>query len=59
MLQVLLSRYSRSEDVVTGIATDKPGSADLSDLIGFQCNPVALRTSFAGECSHYRTLGTC
>lgn len=59
MLQVLLSRYSRSEDVVTGIATGKSGSADLVDLIGFQCNPVALRTSFAGERSHYRIVSTC
>ena len=34
--------------MLTGIATSKPGSADLVDLIGLQNNPIALRTSFAG-----------
>lgn len=47
-MQVLLSRYSRSEDVVTGVATDKPAGTDVARLIGLECNPVALRTSFAG-----------
>ena len=47
-MQVLLSRYSRSEDVVTGIATDKTAGPDMARLIGLDCNPIALRTSFAG-----------
>ena len=47
-VQVLLSRYSRSEDVVTGFASEEPGGADVARLTGLQSNPVALRTSFAG-----------
>ena len=48
-MQAWMCRYSRSEDVITGLATDEPGSAELQQLIGMDCNPVALRTSFAGE----------
>ncbi len=57
-MQVLLSRYSRSEDVVSGIATKEPGSAAVKELIGLDCNPVPLRTSFAGEPSR-ETVGIC
>ena len=48
-MQVLLSRYSRSEDVVTGFASGEPAGADVARLTGMQSNPVALRTSFAGR----------
>lgn len=44
-----MCRYSRSEDVITGLATDEPGSAEVQQLIGIDCNPVALRTRFPGE----------
>ena len=47
-MQVLLSRYSRSEDVVTGFASGEPAGADVARMTGMQSNPVALRTSFAG-----------
>ena len=48
-VQVLLSRYSRSEDVVTGFASGEPAGADVARMTGQQSNPVALRTSFAGR----------
>ena len=51
-MQVLLSRYSRSDDVVTGVATDRAAGPDVARLIGHECNPVALRTSFAGTNLH-------
>ena len=55
MVQVLLNRYSRSDDVVTGVATETPGSAAVKELIGLECNPVPLRTSFAGALSKETT----
>ena len=34
--------------MVTGVATDKTAGPDVARLIGLDCNPIALRTSFAG-----------
>ncbi|CAK0785103.1 hypothetical protein CVIRNUC_008309 [Coccomyxa viridis] len=54
--QVLLSRYSRSEDVVTGFASGEPAGAEVARMTGQQSNPVALRTSFADPALTFEAL---
>lgn len=46
--QVLLGRYSRSEDVVTGTPLANRSRPELEGLCGYFVNPVALRTNLAG-----------
>ena len=46
---VLLSRYSRQEDMVVGTRTPGRERSDLKDLIGPLENILALRTDLSGE----------
>lgn len=48
MGQVLLGRYSRSEDVVSGTPLANRNQPELEGLIGYFVNPVALRTNLSG-----------
>ena len=49
MLQVLLGRYSRSDDVVIGTPLGNRTHPELEGLIGYFVNSAALRTNLAGE----------
>ena len=46
--QVLLGRYSRTEDVVSGTPLANRNQPELEGLIGYFVNPVALRTNLSG-----------
>ena len=48
-LQVLLGRYSRSDDVVIGSPLGNRNYPELEGLIGYFVNSAAFRTSLAGE----------
>ena len=48
-LQVLLGRYSRSDDVVIGSPLGNRTHPELEGLIGYFVNSAAFRTSLAGE----------
>ena len=47
--QVLLSRYSRTEDVVSGTAFANRNRRELEGLYGYFVNSMALRTDLAGK----------
>ena len=47
-MQVLLGRYSRSDDVVVGTPLGNRTHPELEGLIGYFVNSAALRTSLAG-----------
>ena len=46
--QVLLARYSRSEDVVTGTPLANRTRPELEGMQGYLVNSVALRTDMSG-----------
>ncbi|MFN8382938.1 MAG: amino acid adenylation domain-containing protein [Anaerolineales bacterium] len=46
--QTLLHRYSNQEDFVVGSVTAGRSHSELSDLIGYFINPIALRADFSG-----------
>lgn len=48
-MQVLLGRYSRSDDVVVGTPLGNRTHPELEGLIGYFVNSAALRTSLAGS----------
>ena len=56
VFQVLLHRYSGSEDVVVGVPTANRGRAELEGLIGFFVNTLALRTDLSGDPSYAELL---
>jgi len=47
-LQVLLGRYSRSDDVVVGTPLANRSRPELEGLIGYFVNSAALRTDLSG-----------
>jgi amino acid adenylation domain-containing protein/thioester reductase-like protein len=46
--QTLLHRYSNQEDFVVGSVTAGRSHSELTDLIGYFINPIALRADFSG-----------
>jgi len=54
---VLLSRYSRQDDVVIGIAVSGRGDAKLEDMVGPIENTLALRIDLAGQPTFTELLG--
>ncbi len=57
MLQVLLSRYAREEDVVVGTNHANRRQPELEGTIGCLANPLALRTDLSGL--HIAGLSLC
>ncbi|AUX46361.1 hypothetical protein SOCE26_078670 [Sorangium cellulosum] len=55
--QVLLSRYSRQEEVCTGTPIDNRTRAEMEPLIGFFVNTLALRTRLGGNPTFAEALG--
>ncbi|MFN8400210.1 MAG: amino acid adenylation domain-containing protein [Anaerolineales bacterium] len=47
--QTLLHRYSNQEDFVVGSVTAGRNHSELTDLIGYFINPIALRADFSGS----------
>lgn len=47
--QTLLHRYSNHEDFVVGSVTAGRSHSELTDLIGYFINPIALRADFSGK----------
>lgn len=47
-LQVLLARYSRSEDIVVGTPLANRNQSELEGVIGYFVNTAALRTDLSG-----------
>ena len=47
--QVLLSRYTKHDDVVVGTAVANRTRAEVEPLIGFFVNTLALRTNLSGD----------
>ncbi|HEX9939684.1 MAG TPA: amino acid adenylation domain-containing protein, partial [Longimicrobium sp.] len=54
--QVLLSRYSGSDDIVVGSPIAGRTSKEVEELIGFFVNPLVLRTDLSGDPSFRETL---
>lgn len=54
--QVLLSRYSRQEDILVGSPTAGRNRSELEGLIGLFVNLLALRTDLSGDPSFRRLL---
>jgi amino acid adenylation domain-containing protein len=54
--QVLLSKYSGSEDVVVGSSIAGRTRPELEELIGFFINSLVLRTDLSGDPSFRETL---
>ncbi len=52
--QVLLSRYGRAEDVVTGTPLANRSRQELEGLYGYFVTSVALRTDLSGMLRHLR-----
>ena len=46
--QVLLSRYTREEDIVVGTEHANRRQAELEGVVGCIANPLALRTDLSG-----------
>ncbi|MBZ4423317.1 non-ribosomal peptide synthetase, partial [Myxococcus sp. RHSTA-1-4] len=55
--QVLLSRYSRQEDVVVGTPVAGRNRSELEGLIGLFVNTLALRTDLSGDPSFLELMG--
>jgi non-ribosomal peptide synthetase component F len=47
-MQVLLGRYSRSDDIVVGTPLGNRSRPELECLIGYFVNTAALRTNLSG-----------
>jgi non-ribosomal peptide synthetase component F len=65
VVQVLLGRYSRSEDIVVGTPLANRTRPELEGLIGYFVNSAALRVDLAGAHAHrgylaaQKFLGSC
>ncbi|HEX2081445.1 MAG TPA: amino acid adenylation domain-containing protein, partial [Longimicrobium sp.] len=57
VFQLLLSRYSGSEDVVVGSPIAGRTRREVEELIGFFANTLVLRTDFGGDPSFCELLG--
>ncbi|AGY58062.1 non-ribosomal peptide synthetase [Gloeobacter kilaueensis] len=55
--KVLLSRYSRQEDIVVGTPIANRNRSEIEPLIGFFVNTLVLRTDLGGEPSFRELLG--
>jgi amino acid adenylation domain-containing protein len=56
VFQLLLHRYSDSDDVVVGVPMANRGRAEIEPLIGFFVNTLPIRTSLAGDPSFVEVL---
>ncbi|MBC9914693.1 non-ribosomal peptide synthetase [Chitinophaga varians] len=56
LLNILIYRYSGSEDIIIGTATAGREHRDLGDMIGFFVNMLAVRVRFSGSDSFYTLL---
>ncbi|MFJ2261195.1 amino acid adenylation domain-containing protein, partial [Streptomyces sp. NPDC087844] len=56
-LDVLLSRYAGSDDVVVGTPVANRNRTETEDLIGFFVNTLVLRTDLSGDPSFAELLG--
>ncbi len=54
--QTLLHRYTGQTDIIIGSPTAGRGSADLSGVVGYFINPVALRQKLCGDWSFSQLL---
>src|SRR6185369_11399166 len=54
--QVLLSRYSRQNDIVVGSPVANRSRSELETLIGFFVNDLVLRTDLSGDPSFRELL---
>jgi amino acid adenylation domain-containing protein len=54
--QTLLHRYTGQTDIIIGSPTAGRGSADLSGVVGYFINPVALRQQLYGDWSFSQLL---
>ncbi|HEX9939154.1 MAG TPA: amino acid adenylation domain-containing protein, partial [Longimicrobium sp.] len=57
MFQVLLSKYSGSDDIVVGTPIAGRGRGEVEGLIGFFINTLVLRTDLSGDPSFRELLG--
>ncbi|MBG6090549.1 amino acid adenylation domain-containing protein [Actinomadura viridis] len=57
VFQVLLGRYGRTEDVVTGCPSAGRSRPELEELIGFFVNSLPLRTDLSGDPSFVELVG--
>ena len=48
-MQLLLSGYSQTEDIIVATTVDNRKRPELADVIGPFANNVALRTSLSGQ----------
>ena len=48
-MQLLLSGYSQTEDIIVATIVDNRKRPELADVIGPFANNVALRTSLSGQ----------
>ena len=61
-MQLLLSGYSQTEDIIVATIVDNRKRPELADVVGPFANNVALRTSLSGQqalpsaCNLTRTL---
>ena len=54
--QTLLQRYTGQTDIIIGSPTAGRGNADLSGVVGYFINPVALRQQLCGDWSFSQLL---
>jgi amino acid adenylation domain-containing protein len=55
--KVLLQRYTGQPDIIVGTPTTGRSHAELTDLVGYFVNPVALRSNLAGNPAFTQLLG--